>query len=51
MDLTEVSPAQLLAAISEMAGVLRQEVRFVWTSIPCETLSRLDLSNQRHTRH
>jgi hypothetical protein len=51
MDLTEVPPAQLLAAIAELAGVLIQEIKFVWASVPCETLSRLDPSNQRHTHH
>ena len=51
MDLTKVPPAQLLAAIAEVAGVLIQETKFVWASVPCDTLSRLDPSNQRHTHH
>ena len=51
MGLTEVPPAQLLAVIAEMAGVLIQEIKFVWVSVPCETLSKLDPNNQRHTHH
>ena len=35
MDLTEVPPAQLLAAIAELAGLLIQEIQFVWASVPC----------------
>ena len=51
IDLTEVPPARLLAAIAELTGVLIQEVKFVCASMPCETLSRLDPSNQSHTHH
>ena len=53
MDLTEVPPAQLLAAIAdpELAGVLVQEIKFVWASMACDTPSRLDPSNQRQTHH
>ena len=50
-DQTEVPPAQLLAAVAELVGVLIQEIKFVWASVPCETLSRLDPNNQRHTHH
>ena len=45
MDLTEVPAAQLLAAVADMAGVKVQEIKFVWASVPCDTLSRLDPSN------
>ena len=37
VDLTGVPPVQLIAAIAELEGVLVQEIRFVWASIPCET--------------
>ena len=51
MDLTKDPLAQLLAAISEMAGVHIQGVRLVWASVPCETLSRLGSRNQRQIHH
>ena len=51
MDLTEVPGAQLLAAVADMAGVRIQEIKFVWASVPCDTLSRLDLSSHRPTHH
>ena len=51
MDLAEVPPAQLIAAIAELAGVLIQEIKFVRASMPCDTLSRLDPNNRRHTHH
>ena len=51
MDLTEVPMAHLFAAVSDMAGVKVQEFKFVWASVPCDTLSRLDPSKQRHTNH
>ena len=34
-----------------MAGVQIQEIKFVWPSVPCDTLSRLDPSNQWDTHH
>ena len=55
MDLTEVPATQLLGAVAAMEGVRVQEIRFVWASVPCDTLSRLDPknanTNQRHTHH
>ena len=45
---TEIPVAHPLAEVAELAGVLVQKIKFVWASVPCETLSRLGPSNRRH---
>ena len=48
MDLTDVPAAQLLTAVAEMAGVRIQKIKFVWASLPCNTV---EAQPQQPTTH
>ena len=47
LDVGTVDPALLLQCIAELAGIQVQEILFIWASVPCDTMSAIDPSNQR----
>ena len=53
MDLRQVTTAELVAAVAQIAGIQVGEILLIWASIPCDTVSRLDPGNQRpgYTAH
>ena len=42
-----VTAAELVAVVARIAGVQVAEILLIWVSVPCNTVSRLDPSNQR----
>jgi hypothetical protein len=47
LDLRQVTAAELVAVVAQIAGVQVAEILLIWASIPCNTVSRLDPGNQR----
>ena len=47
LDVRQLTTAELVAVVAQIAGVQVSEIILIRGSMPCNTVSRLDPSNQR----
>ena len=47
LDLRQVTAAEPLVVVAQLAGVQVAEILLIWASVPCSTASRLDPGNKR----
>ena len=47
LDLRQGTATELVVVVSRMTGIQVAEIHLIWASVSCNTVSRLDPSNQR----